>query len=84
MHAMKCNPIKLLFLGKSINLASFKILQKIGCYKTGQQLLRKMAAISGWLLWLSSDPDPSERPEEDHLHMSIWHFRIEANVIWTV
>jgi hypothetical protein len=33
MHAMKCNPIKLLFWGKSINLESFKILRKTGCYK---------------------------------------------------
>jgi hypothetical protein len=37
-----------------------------------------------WLLWLSTDPDPSKRLEQDHLHMSIWHFRIQANVIWTV
>jgi hypothetical protein len=30
MHAMKCNPIKLLFWGKNINLESFKILRKQG------------------------------------------------------
>jgi hypothetical protein len=37
-----------------------------------------------WLLGLSSDPDPSGRLEQDHLHMSIWNFCIQANVIWTV
>jgi hypothetical protein len=32
MHAMKCNPTKLLFWEKSINLKSFKFLRKTGCY----------------------------------------------------
>jgi hypothetical protein len=32
--------------------------------------------LPGWLLWLSSDSDPSGRPEQDHLHISIWHFWI--------
>jgi hypothetical protein len=45
IHAMKCNPIKLLIWGKSINLASFKILRKIGCYSRQSGLLVPQAGL---------------------------------------